>query len=240
MLAVTVGGQSGAGGEDIGRLIATEISAIYVQKKAIRRLARHLGASVEAVVRKEMAYASRWKRLGHMVELWLSQMGRTGSEPWAMPMMTTGAYYRMPDRKELPGEISDDEYRDGVFAVAHQFAGEGNIVLTHRAGCLTLENSPAAVHVGLFASRDARVARIARRYRLGYLEASDWLESMDRARAAWFKQLAGAHPHDPDLYDISVDATRFMDDGMAAESIARAVVEVHEDSPLIGAQPAMA
>jgi cytidylate kinase len=230
MIAVTLGGQSGAGEFEVGRLIARELGGLYVHQQAIRRLARLLGASVEAVVRKEMAFASRWRQMGHLLEAWLSQMGRTGSEPWTLPLLTSEVLCQTPQRKELPGEISNDAYRRGVFAVADQYAQEGNIVLANRAGCLTLEHRPEVVHIGLFALRDMRVSRVASRYRIGQLEASDWVDMMDKARAAWFKELAGAHPHDPDLYDIAVDATRFMDDDMAARNIALAVMDVHHEA----------
>ena len=67
MMAVTLGGQAGAGGIEIGPLVARRIDGKYVQKQAIRRVARQLNATVEAVVRKELAFQSRWKRAGHQL-----------------------------------------------------------------------------------------------------------------------------------------------------------------------------
>ena len=241
MMAVTLGGQSGAGEFEIGRMIAAQLEGTYVHQQAIRRLARSLGASVEAIVRKEMAFASRWKRMGHLLEAWLAHMGRAGSEPWTTPIMVPDVLRPYSGRKELPAEISMDEYRDGVYAVADQYASEGNIVLTNRAGCLTLDHRPEVVHIGLFAPRDLRVERTADRYRIGNLEASDWVQMMDRARAAWFNELAGAHPYDMELYDIAVDATLFTDDSVAAVNIARAAREVREGiGPIAQPEPVMA
>ena len=83
MMAVTVGGEAGAGGLEIGKLVAGRIEGQYVQKQAIRRVARQLGSTVEAVVRKELAYHSRLKRMGHKLEVWMTQMGRTwAGDPW--------------------------------------------------------------------------------------------------------------------------------------------------------------
>jgi cytidylate kinase len=226
MVVVTIGGQAGAGGIEIGPLVAQRIGGRYVQKQAIRRVARHLNATVEAVVRKELAYCSRWKRVGHQVESWLAQMGRTwAGDPWGMPGNFAAEAMSFRERKELPGQISNSDYRTAVYDNAVRYMEEGNVVLTHRAGCLTLKDQHEAVHVGLFSLRDRRVARVAQRYRIGNLEADDWVESMDAARAAWFRELADQDPHDRSIYDIVLDVNRFDGDGGAARVISEAATE---------------
>ncbi len=227
MLAVTIGGQAGAGGLEIGQLVAKRIEGKYVQKQAIRRVARQLGASVEAVVRKELAFHSRWKRTGHRMEVWLAQLGRTwAGDPWAMPAGYTTEIEPISTRRELPGQISSAEYCKAVFDNAERYLSEGNVVLTHRAGCLTLQNRHEAVHVGLFAPMDRRVARVAWRYRIGSGEAEDWVETMDSARAAWFTELADEDPHDRSIYDIAIDVDGLVEDDRAAQSVTEAAMEM--------------
>lgn len=226
MMAVTVGGQAGAGGIEIGQLVAQRIDGKYVQKQAIRRVARQLDASVEAVVRKELAFHSRWKRAGHQLEAWLSQMGRTwAGDPWNMSGHYATDTILPTSRKELPGQISNSAYRNAVYDNAVRYLQEGNVVLTHRAGCLTLKDRHEAVHVGLFASRDSRIARVAHRYRLGTLEAGEWVETMDSARAAWFRELADQDPHDRAIYDIAIDVDTFEEDAAAAMAISEVATE---------------
>ncbi len=226
MMAVTVGGQAGAGGLEIGKLVASRIEGTYVQKQAIRRVARQLDATVEAVVRKELAYHSRWKRMGHRLEVWLSQMGRTwAGDPWGTPGSLS--YEMIPEstRKELPGQIDDSDYRAAVYDNAERYLQEGNVVLTHRAGCLTLKDKNEAVHVGLFASKDRRVARVAWRYRLGTSDAEEWVDTMDSARAAWFRELADEDPCDRSIYDITIDVEGFEQDEVAAKSVSEVAME---------------
>lgn len=226
MMAVTVGGQAGAGGLEIGRLVAERIEGRYVQKQAIRRVARQLDATVEAVVRKELAYQSRWKRIGHKLEAWLDQMGRTwAGDPWGTPASFAEELIPTSSRKDLPGQISDADYRTAVFDNAARYLSEGNIVLTHRAGCLTLKDRHEAVHVGLFADTDTRVARVAWRYRLGNADAEEWVETMDAARAAWFRELADEDPCDRSIYDIAIDVNGLEDDERAARSVSEVAME---------------
>lgn len=226
MMAVTVGGQAGAGGLEIGKLIANRIDGKYVQKQAIRRVARQLDATVEAVVRKELAYHSRMKRIGHKLEVWISHMGRTwAGDPWGSSASLAMELLPQSSRKELPGEIADSDYRTAIYDNASRYLHEGNVVLTHRAGCLTLKDRHEAVHVGLFSSKDKRVARVGWRYGLGNSDAEDWVETMDTARIAWFKELADEDPSDRSIYDVAIDIDGPDADEHAAFCISEAVME---------------
>ncbi len=216
MMAITVGGQAGAGGIEIGRLVADHIDATYVQKQAIRRVARDLDATVDAVVRKELAYYSRWKRFGHQVEAWLAQMGRTwAGDTWSTAGIYTTELMTGSERRDLPGLISDAEYKSSVFSVAERYLTEGNVILTHRAGCLTLKDRPEAIHVGVFAPKDNRIARVAYRYRIGNQEAEEWVDTMDQARSAWFQHLADQDPQDRSIYDLALDVADLGDENAA-------------------------
>ncbi|MDA0232718.1 MAG: cytidylate kinase family protein [Chloroflexi bacterium] len=226
MMAITIEGQAGAGGIEIGRLVAGRIEGKFVQKQAIRRVARQLDATVEAVVRKELAFHSRWKRVGHQLEAWLAQMGRTwAGDPWSMSGHYAVEAQPHSTRKELPGQISNSAYRDAVYDNAARYLAEGNVVLTHRAGCLTLKDRHEAVHIGLFAPRDKRVARVAYRYRIGAQEADEWVETMDAARSAWFRELADQDPQDRSIYDITLDVGNFGQDDAAALAISEVAME---------------
>jgi len=66
MLALTIGGQAGAGGPEIGQLLARSLPARYIQHLAVRRLARRLSATVESVSRKELSFASRRTRVADL------------------------------------------------------------------------------------------------------------------------------------------------------------------------------
>jgi cytidylate kinase len=153
-------------------------------------------------------------------------MGRTwAGDPWNMSGHYAVDVVVPSGRKELPGLISNADYRAAVYDNAARYLQEGNVVLTNRAGCLTLRGRHEAVHVGLFAPRDRRVARVAYRYRLGNLEAEDWIDTMDLARSAWFKELADQDPCDRSIYDIAIDVSSFEEDDATAMVISQVTME---------------
>lgn len=215
MLTLTVGGQAGAGGPEVGLLLARCLNARYVRHLAVRRLARRLNATVDAVSRKELSFASRWQRAMATLEAAFLKMGYFAYDP-AGVLASAGAYVDLPGTRTSPGEISDGEYVKAVYETAGQFASESNIVLVKRAGSLTLKRFPEVVNVGLFAKRDARVVRMAGRLGVGMADAADALAALERARHAWFQRLGGGDPADPSLYDVRLQTDWGETDGQVA------------------------
>ncbi len=201
MLTLTVGGQAGAGGPEVGLMLARHLNARYVRHLAVRRLARRLDATVDAVSRKELSFSNRWQRVIATLETAFLTMGYYSYDP-AGVLASAGAYADLPGTRTSPGEISDGEYVKAVYETAAELASEGNVVLVKRAGSLTLKRFPEVVNVGLFARRDARVARMAKRLGVGMADATDALAALERARQAWFVRLGGGDPADPRTYDV--------------------------------------
>jgi cytidylate kinase len=201
MLALTVDGQAGAGGPELGMRMARALGARYVERLAFKRLARQLRASPAAVTRKELGFSSMGERFKAQLELMFARMGWYGAD-WSMGADPPWDWYvDRPAIRTMPAEITDAEYHDAIHSVAGQFVEEGqDVLLVKRAGCVTLRDAPGVVHIGLFANRDHRVARLRHRLRVGVLDAEDALDKLERARAAWFMKLGDVHPEDPDLY----------------------------------------
>ena len=225
MLPITIGGQMGSGCLEIGTGIARRIDGNYVELAALRKTTRRLDATVEAVVRKELSYGSRLTRIGHMLELWFSYMGRYPGDSIAHEWGYDPPI-EWPAKKTMPAQITDDQYRAAIFETAAEYASGPSVVLGRRAGAVALREVPEVVHVGLFAPLDARIARLATRMGVGSGEAEEALRELERARAAWFDVLGNAHPHDESLYDIAVDPTDFLDDDKAAQRIASTALEM--------------
>lgn len=218
MLALTIGGQTGAGGPEIGQFLARSLPARYIQHLAVRRLARRLSATVEAVSRKELGFSSRRTRVVDLLELLVERLGRYGSDPLGFPGLPH--YVQAPSSlRTHPAEITDDEYVKAVYDTATTFAQEGDLVLVKRAGVVTLRRFPEIVHVGLFASRHARVMRMSRRLAVGYLDANSAVSALDAARRAWYEKLGGADPADPAIYDMSFHTDFGEGDGDVARRI---------------------
>lgn len=225
MIALTIDGQTGVGTFEVGRITARSLDARYIQHRAIRRMARRLGATVNAVSRKELSFArGRFVRLAYSLQAAFERMGYYGYDPTgvlASPMLLSP----LPaDRKTLPGQISDAAYLEAVHAVAGELMSEGNLVLVNRAGCATLRQFPEVTHVGLFASEDFRVKRVARRRNVGHLEAMDMVRALDSARTAWFRKLGAADPADPANYDLKLHTDLGEPDGHVAFRIVEEIL----------------
>jgi cytidylate kinase len=218
MLALTIGGQAGAGGPEIGHFLARSLPARYIQHLAVRRLARCLNATVDAVSRKELSFSSRRTRVVDLLELLVERLGRYGSDPVGFPGLPLYAQ-APPSLRTHPAEITDAEYVKAVYDTAAKFAQEGDLVLVERAGAVTLRRFPQIIHVGLFASRHARVMRMSRRLGVGYLDANAAVSALDAARRAWYEKLGGADPADPAIYDMRFHTDFGEEDGDVARRI---------------------
>ena len=225
MKALTLGGQAGAGAPEIGSRIARTLGFRYVEHLALRRLARRLDATAEAVTRKELAFGSRKDRFLQYLELVFSRFGWYGADFSVGGAASTEYMDEMLDpKKRLPAEISTGEYIDAIHETADEFAQEGSLLLVKRAGVLTLKDMPDIAHVGLFAPRNLRVSRVSSRMNVGTGEAEDIVTGLEHARAAWFDAIGEADPADPALYDLTFDLGEQLGDDEVIRQVVAVVV----------------
>ncbi len=225
MLTITIGGQAGAGGHEIGAEVSKKLGLPLVRTLAIRKLARRLDASVDAVVRKELAFGSRRVRFANALEYGLYRSSMYG---WDPHLASDFGFWTKSDSKKryLPDQISTDEYRDAFYATSEDLRSLGDSVVVKRAGCLSLTDTPGVVHVGIFAPRDQRERRLSRRLKVGMGEAAKLVRRFDNDRRAWFAKLADTEPEDRSLYDIVLDVDHVISDSDIAEKVIRESIQV--------------
>jgi cytidylate kinase len=226
MLTITIGGQAGAGGHEIGAEVSRKLGLPLIRTLAIRKLARRLDASVDAVVRKELAFGSKRIRFANALEYGLYRSAMYG---WDPHLAVDFGFWSPNDssKRYLPDQISTNEYRDAFYATADDLRTLGDSVVVKRGGCLNLTDSPGVVHVGIFAPRDQRDRRLANRLRIGIGEASKLVRRFDNDRRAWFSKLADTEPEDRNLYDIVLDVDHNdMSDSEIATQIVRESIQV--------------
>ena len=226
MLTITIGGQAGAGGHEIGAAVSRKLGLPLVRTLAIRKLARRLNASVDAVVRKELAFGSRRIRFANALEYGLYRSAMYG---WNPHLAVDFGFWNDTEssKRFLPGQISTDEYRAAFYAVGDDLRGLGNSIVVKRGGCLNMTDTPGVVHVGIFAPREHRERRIARRLRVGASEAAKLVERFDNDRRAWFSKLANTEPEDRSLYDVVLDVGDDSSDSDIADSLVREAIQVN-------------
>lgn len=225
MLTITIGGQAGAGGHEIGAAVSRKLGLPLVRTLAIRKLARRLNASVDAVVRKELAFGSGRIRFGNALEYGLYRSAIYGWDPHLA--VDFGFWDETGSSKRfLPGQISTSEYRDAFYAVGDDLRSLGHTVVVKRGGCLSMTNFPGIVHVGIFAPREHRERRIAHRLRVGAGEAAKLVNRFDNDRRAWFAKLADTEPEDRGLYDIVLDVGDGLTDSEIADRIVSEAIQI--------------
>ncbi|NQW20291.1 MAG: cytidylate kinase-like family protein [Chloroflexi bacterium] len=235
-MTITIGGQAGAGGHEIGAEVSRKLGLPLVRTLAIRKLARRLDASVDAVVRKELGFGNKRIRFANALEYGLYRSTMYGGDPhlavdfgfWAELQST---------KKHLPNQISTSEYRDAFYAASDDLRTIGDSVVVKRAGCLSLADSPGVVHIGIFAPRDQRERRLSQRMQVGIGEASKLIRRFDTDRRAWFSKLAETEPEDRSLYDIVVDVDLGTSDSEIADQIVKESIQFKYDGEV---RPALA
>jgi len=225
MLTITIGGQAGAGGHEVGAEVSKKLGLPLVRTLAIRKLARRLDASVDAVVRKELAFGSKRIRFANALEYGLYRSAMYGWDPHLAPDFGFWAGDNST-KKYLPDQISTSEYRDAFYATSEDLRSMGDSVVVKRGGCLSLTDTPGVVHVGIFAPREQREKRLAQRLRVGAGEAARLVRRFDSDRRAWFAKLAGTEPEDRNLYDIVLDVDHETSDSEIADKVVRESIQV--------------
>jgi cytidylate kinase len=238
MLTITIGGQAGAGAHEIGAEVSRKLGLPLIRTMAIRKLARRLDASVDAVVRKELAFGSKRIRFANALEYGLYRSAMYGWDPHlAVDFGFWSDSNTNSTKRYLPDQISTDEYRDAFYAISDDLRGIGDSVVVKRGGCLSLTDDPGVVHVGIFAPREKREQRLSQRLRVGASEAAKLVKRFDNDRRAWFSKLADTEPEDRSLYDIVLDLDHSISDFEVAENLVRESIEIKYGGE---AQPAVA
>lgn len=231
MLTITIGGQAGAGGHEIGAEVSKKLGLPLVRTLAIRKLARRLDASVDAVVRKELAFGSKRIRIANALEYGLYRSAMYG---WDPHLASDFGFWSNsePDKRYLPDQITTDEYRDAFYATSADLRSMGDSVVVKRGGCLNLGDEPGVVHVGIFAPREQRARRLSRRLSVGMGEAAKLVRRFDNDRRAWFSKLAGTEPEDRSLYDIVLDVDHETSDSEIADRLVKESIQIkYGDKP---------
>jgi hypothetical protein len=107
MLTITIGGQAGAGGHEIGAEVSRKLGLPLIRTLAIRKLARNLDASVDAVIRKELAFGSKRIRFANALEYGLYRSAMYG---WDPHLAVDFGFWSDSDspKRYLPDQISTD------------------------------------------------------------------------------------------------------------------------------------
>ena len=175
----------GAGGEEVGRLVAAALSFRYVDDEIIVRAAEQAGVS-----------ASMIEQVEHTPGLVARILETIGRAP--VPAEGVIAY-------EHVTALASESYERIIADVIVQTADEGRVVIVAHGASFPLAGKEGVLRVFVTASRDVRTARLSRQGRLDERATEKAIEESDRQRREYLKRFYDVREELPAHYDVTVN-----------------------------------
>jgi cytidylate kinase len=200
---VCISHSSGAGGEEVGRLVAERLGFLCVDEEIVARAA--VKGGIDAA---EVADEERRKSLAVRV---LNAMARGGGDAWAF-----GGSVPLRSGEEL----DSDDIQALIRETIEQTAARGNAVIVAHAASHAISPGPAILRVLVTASPHTRAARVSDAEGLDQADAARALKDSDAGRADYLKRFYDVGEELPTHYDLV-----FNTDGLTIERVAELVAE---------------
>jgi hypothetical protein len=201
---VSISHASGAGGEEVGRLVADRLGFSRADEEIVADAAASAG-----LAHGEVASEERRRSLAARL---LEAMGQSGAEAWALGATPT---YN-------PGEtMGSADLRGLIRQAIEETAARGNVVIVAHAASHALGAKPGHLRVLVTASPETRAARIGEALRLEGKSAARAVKDADAGRRDYLKRFYGVDEESPTQYDLVVN-TDVLSVEQAAQLVAQA------------------
>jgi len=201
---VCISHATGAGGEEVGRLVAERLGFVYVDEEIVARAAAKGGLDANDVADEE-------RRKSFVVRT-LQAFAQSGGEAWAL-----GA--AVPPR--FPDDWSGENVRALIREVIEQTASRGSAVIVAHAASHVVGRGPDTLRVLVTASPEVRARRVAELGKLDEGRATRAVKESDAGRRDYLKRFYGLDEELPTQYDLVVN-TDVLPVERAAEVVSRA------------------
>ena len=200
---VCISHAAGAGGEEVGRLVAERLGFLYVNEEIVARAAAKGGVDAADVADEE-----RRKSLAARA---LNAIAQGGGEAW-----TLGAVGPLSSREEL----DSDDIRSLIRETIEQTASRGKAVIVAHAASYAIGHGDGVLRVLVTASPETRTTRVAEAEGLDQAGAARVLKESDAGRADYLKRFYDVREESPTHYDLVLN-TDALSIEEAADLIAR-------------------
>jgi cytidylate kinase len=182
---VTVEREYGSGGAEVAERVAEDLGWRLLDQSLI-----------EAVARRAQVDVGTARRCDERLDSWWHRLNRDGL--WSAAVATGAA--------PADAQFFDAETMTAITEeVIRGAASKGNCVIVGRGAQCVLRDMPQALHVFLYGSWAARIARVQKRLGTNR-DVSNLLLSIDRSRAAYLRRYFGCDWRDPDLYQMIISS----------------------------------
>ena len=198
MPVVTISRQFGAAGAPIGRALAERFGAELLDRAIVAQVALRAGIPEHELESYDERLPTMWQRVASALA--------AAPEP---------ALAGVPFSTSLAPVTIHERLVEITRGVIEEAAERGNAVILGRGGAFILASHPAAFHVQLHASLDARVRYLLARVEDIPQEARpeesalrELCRAIDTARAEYIADVFGADWRDVTHYDLALDTGR--------------------------------
>jgi chloramphenicol 3-O-phosphotransferase len=197
---VCISHSTGAGGEEIGHLVADRLGFLYVDEEVIDRAARRAGIDPEQVADEERRKPLFAGLLDYLTE--------GDSQVIVSPPATA--------------ELRSEAVRAFIRNAIQEVAARGKAVIVAHAASYAVGAERRPLRVLVTASRETRAQRVGAAEGLEDLEAARLIKKSDAGRADYLKRFYGVAVELPIHYDLVIN-TDALSVEQAAALIAQAV-----------------
>ena len=198
---VCISHAAGAGGEEVGRLVAERLGFLYVNEEIVAGAAAKGGVDAADVADEE-----RRKSLAARA---LNAIAQGGGEAW-----TLGAVGPLSAREEL----DSDDIRSLIRETIEQTAARGKAVIVAHAASYAIGHGDGVLRVLVTASPETRTTRVAEAAGLDQAGAARALKESDAGRADYLKRFYDVREESPTHYDLVLNT-----DGLSVEQAAELI-----------------
>lgn len=181
---IAISGAIGAGGEEIGRMVAAQLGLRYTDDEIVANAAERAGVSAETVAKAEST-PGLMKRI-------LDSLGRVPLT--AEPMAYT------PVVVEAPAA-----YTALIEEVLRETAARGDVVIVGHAASIPLAGTSGLLRVFVTAPVETRVNRLAQTAGMDLGRAEKAIHHSDNERRSYLRRFYGVEEERPDRYDVVVN-----------------------------------
>jgi hypothetical protein len=189
MSLVTIRGQLGTGSPEIGRLVADQIKADYVDREIIAEVAARLQRKEQDVIAKETPPSGLLGRITEALE-----------HSASIDVGFEGAY--LPSW-EIP--LNDTRYLKTLESVVRELAQNPPLVIRGRGSHFILKDYPQSLHVLIVAPLKVREKRVMESLQLDAEAAKKEITRSDNSSREFIKRYFKAELEDPKRYDLVIN-----------------------------------
>ena len=196
----------GAGGEEIGRLVADRLGLLYVDEEVIARAAAKAGVDVERIADEEKRKPLLSGLLDHLYDT--SNVGFAPAPVWV-------------------DNLSAEEVRGFIQEAIHEIAERGGAVIVAHAASFALGSDKRTLRLLVTAPAETRAQRLSAAGGVTANEAAKEIRRSDGNRRDYLKRFYGVTEELPIHYDLVINT-----DTVSYERAVELVLQAVADEPV--------